>query len=81
MENVSSGVQVLVQAPTVQTCSTANTSCSNAGATATSIPLAVQVKVTPAGQRGGKVVYTSFHNVEQTGDDVAQILKYLILNL
>jgi hypothetical protein len=29
----------------------------------------------------GSVVYTSFHNVAQTGTDVAQVLKYLVLNL
>jgi hypothetical protein len=74
-------VQVLVQAATVQACETTDTSCTSAGMTVTSIPLAAQIKMTPADQRGGRVVYTSFHNIAQSGDDVAQILKYLILHL
>ena len=31
--------------------------------------------------KGGNVVYTSFHNIAQTGDDVAQILKFIVLHL
>jgi hypothetical protein len=81
MQNVGAGAQVLVQAPMVVSCSTVDTTCSNPGMTVTSIPLAVEVKVTPAQERGGKVVYTSFHNIAQSGDDVAQILKYLVLHL
>jgi hypothetical protein len=81
MQNVGAGVQVLVEAPMVKLCSTTDTSCSTAGMTATSVPLAVQIKMTPANEHGGRVVYTSFHNIAQSGNDVAQILKYLILHL
>jgi hypothetical protein len=81
MQNVGAGVQVLVEAPMVQLCSASDTSCNSAGMTATSVPLAVQIKMTPASERGGRVVYTSFHNIAQSGNDVAQILKYLILHL
>ena len=45
------------------------------------VPLAVSVKVTPAGQSGGRVLYTSFHNIQQNGDDVGKLLKYLVLHL
>jgi hypothetical protein len=81
LQNVSSAARVLVAAPMVQACETTDTNCTSAGMTVTSIPLAVEVKVTPATQRGGKVVYTSFHNIAQSGDDVAKILKYLVLHL
>lgn len=71
--------QVLVSAPSVITCP--NTTCSTAGATRANVPLAVRVRVLPPGTKGGNIVYTSFHNVAQTGSDVAQVLKYLVLNL
>jgi hypothetical protein len=81
MQNVGPGAQVLVQAATVQACETMDTGCTSAGMTVTSIPLAVQMKMTPSDQHGGRVVYTSFHNIAQSGSDVAQILKYLVLHL
>ena len=49
--------------------------------TAMNLPFAVRYKVTPQKDHGGWVVYTSFHNTAQTGDDVANILKFLILHL
>jgi hypothetical protein len=73
------GGAVLVRADGVQACEEAQ--CSRAGASLDSVPLAVSVKVTPAGQRGGRVLYTSFHNIQQNGDDVAKMLKYLVLHL
>jgi hypothetical protein len=73
------GAQVLVQADNVATCG--NSSCSSMGQVHNTVPLAVRVKLTPEGQHGGSVVYTSFHNIAQSGPDVAQILKYLVLNL
>lgn len=79
MEDVSGIATVLVSAVKADTCS--NTACSAKGMAATGIPLAARVKVNSADKPGGQVVYTSFHNVGQSGDDVAKILKYLILNL
>ena len=70
---------VLVSADGVVTCGDAT--CSTAGAMRSNVPLAVRVRAGAAGQRGGNVVYTSFHNVAQSGPDVAQVLKYLVLNL
>jgi hypothetical protein len=29
----------------------------------------------------GSVVYSSFHNIAQSGADVAQLLKYVLLSL
>jgi len=77
--SATQNAQVLVSAPSVITCP--NTTCSSPGSTRANVPLAVRVRMLPAGQRGGNVVYTSFHNVAQTGTDVAQVLKYLVLNL
>lgn len=71
--------QVLVSAGSVVTCP--DTACSTAGASRSNVPLAVRVRAGTPGQRGGNVVYTSFHNVAQSGNDVAQVLKYLVLNL
>jgi hypothetical protein len=74
------GAQVLVSANTVQVC--ADKGCANAASNPrTNAPLAVRARLLPVGQKGGNVVYTSFHNVAQRGDDVAQVLKYLVLNL
>jgi hypothetical protein len=73
------GAQVLVSANAVQTC--ADKACGSAGSSRSNVPLAARVRLLPAGQKGGNVVYTSFHNVAQSGDDVAQVLKYLVLNL
>ncbi|MBX7115456.1 MAG: carboxypeptidase-like regulatory domain-containing protein [Myxococcaceae bacterium] len=78
MKNVV-GAQILASASQVITCT--DTSCDNEGPRRNTVPLAVRVKVTEPGTRGGNVVYTSFHNGGQDGNDVAQILKYLILNL
>ena len=71
--------EVLVTADGVVTCGDAT--CGTAGAMRSNVPLAVRVRAGAAGQRGGNVVYTSFHNVAQSGPDVAQVLKYLVLNL
>lgn len=73
------GAQVLASASQVISCN--STQCNTEGNRRNDVPLAVRVKVTPAGTRGGNVVYTSFHNGGQAGNDVAQILKYLVLNL
>lgn len=81
MEDIEQDVWPLVQAPSVTLCNTDNTLCDKAGMTATNIPFAVRYKLTPQNQRGGWVVYTSFHNIAQVGDDVAKILKFLILHL
>ena len=32
-------------------------------------------------QKGGNVYYTSFHNIAQPGNDVADILKYIVFRL
>ena len=71
--------QVLVSAASVVTCP--DTACATAGPNRSNVPLAVRVRKGQAGVRGGNVVYTSFHNVAQSGTDVAQVLKYLVLNL
>ena len=71
--------QVLVSAATVVTCP--DSACAAAGPNRSNVPLAVRVRAGMPGQRGGNVVYTSFHNVAQSGTDVAQVLKYLVLNL
>lgn len=70
--------EVLVSANGVITCG--DSTCSTAGAVRTNVPLAVRVRAGTTGH-GGNVVYTSFHNVAQSGTDVAQVLKYLVLNL
>ncbi len=71
--------EVLVSANGVVTCP--DVACNSAGQTRSNVPLAVRVRTGAAGQPGGNVVYTSFHNVAQSGNDVAQVLKYLVLNL
>jgi hypothetical protein len=73
------GAQVLVSANAVDTCP--DTSCKSAGAKRNNVPVAVRARLLPPGVKGGNVVYTSFHNVAQVGDDVSQVLKYLVLNL
>lgn len=79
MSNVP-GSQVLVTANGVSVCPDAG--CATAGPSRRNgVPLAVRARLLPAGQKGGNVVYTSFHNVAQSGTDVAQVLKYLVLNL
>ncbi len=78
MENVT-GADVLVEADGVQTCGDYN--CQLIGPSRDAVPLAVRLKLTPPDQRGGDVVYTSFHNIAQPGQDVAQMLKYLVLHL
>lgn len=80
MQSVDPAAHVLVSAPSVQVCD-GTTQCSSSGGSATNVPLAVELKVTAAGTRGGNIVYTSFHNIAQSGNDVAQILKYLVLHL
>ena len=57
-----------------------DSACTTAGPMRSSVPLAVRVRAGTTGH-GGNVVYTSFHNVAQSGNDVAQVLKYLVLNL
>lgn len=71
--------EVLVSAVSVATCP--DVACATAGSNLSNVPLAVRVRVAVPGARGGNVVYTSFHNVAQSGTDVAQVLKYLVLNL
>jgi len=77
--NAVPGATILAEANGVQTC--ADTTCSSAGSTINQIPLAMKVKLTPASERGGSVLYTSFHNIGQSGGDVAQILKWMVLTL
>ncbi|MBL9039142.1 MAG: carboxypeptidase regulatory-like domain-containing protein, partial [Archangium sp.] len=81
IQRVAADVQVLIEAPTAIRCPTANTSCSAPGTTLQRVPLAVSFKLTPPSERGGYVVYTSFHNIAQPTDDVSKVLKYLVLNL
>jgi hypothetical protein len=73
------GATVLATADHVGVCTDA--ACATQGLARDHVPLAVRVKVTPAGTHGGQVLYTSFHNIAQGGDDVARLLKYLVLNL
>jgi hypothetical protein len=74
------GATVLASADAVKTCT--DSACDTAAPTSrNAVPLAVKVKVTGPESHGGWVVYTSFHNIAQPGDDVAQMLKYLVLNL
>ncbi len=77
--NAVPGSTVLAQADGVATCK--DSTCSATGQTLNAVPLAVKVKLTPQGQRGGNVLYTSFHNIAQSGGDVGLILKYLVLSL
>jgi hypothetical protein len=44
-------------------------------------PLAVAFKLTPDGTRGGNLYFTAFHNIAQQGNDVANILKYIVFHL
>ncbi len=71
--------QVLAQADGVATC--ADAACTMTGPTREAVPLAVWVKTRPPDAPGGNVVYTSFHNIAQSGGDVGQLLKYLVLHL
>ena len=71
--------QVLVRADGVTSCADLN--CTMTGATRDQVPLAVWVKTRPPDAPGGNVVYTSFHNIAQSGGDVGQLLKYLVLHL
>lgn len=81
LQSIDPTATVLVQASTVQTCTTADTKCQAPGVNATSIPLAVELRLAGTGVRKGHVVYTAFHNIAQSTDDVSKILKYLILHL
>lgn len=65
---------------TAVSCSAADRNCAR-GSTRNDLPLAVAVKVATTGQRGGNVIYTSFHNIAQQGDDVANVLKFVVFNL
>lgn len=65
---------VLVEAAKALPCATEQ--CQAAGSAIVRVPLAVSAQV-----GHGKVIYTSFHNVGQDGTAVAQLLKYLILQL
>ncbi len=78
MNNVP-GATVLAKADNVAACK--DTTCSASGQVLNGVPLAMKVKLTAPGTHGGSVLYTSFHNIAQSGGDVAQILKYLVLNL
>jgi hypothetical protein len=70
----SPGATVLASADAVQTCG--ESTCGTAGPTRDGVPLLVRVKV-----GDGSVVYSSFHNIAQSGADVAQLLKYVMLSL
>ena len=80
MQDARNGARILLSAD-VQSCETKDNLCSTPGLKLRAVPLAVAYKATPAGQKGGNVVYTSFHNIAQPTGEVAQILKYLVFNL
>ncbi len=77
--NAVSNGELLVRADGVQTC--ADASCFSPGPTRDGVPLFVWAHVLPPEAHGGNVVYTSFHNIAQSGGDVGQLLKYLVLHL
>ncbi len=80
MQDAPPGVDVLI-AGNAQMCAPGDRYCDQPAGTATNIPLAVMFHAGPDGKKGGNVVYTSFHNVEQSSTDVEQILKYLVFQL
>ena len=55
--------------------------CMQRGPFLTNVPLAISFRPTPAPARGGNVIFTSFHNIAQTTDDVKRILQFLIFRL
>ncbi len=81
IQSVGAGVDVLITAPSAKECSTTDATCNTAGKTVAQVPLATRFKLTPGRQRGGLVIYTSFHNIAQPTDDVSKVLRYLVLNL
>lgn len=80
MQDAPPGVNVLL-AGNARMCAPSDRACSKSAGTAQNIPLAVTFHAGPEGRNGGNVVYTSFHNVEQSNSDVEQILTYLIFHL
>ncbi len=81
LSQVDASVEVLIRTQSVNMCTASDSNCATAGAKKSQVPLAVQFKLTPAGTKGGNVVYTSFHNIAQPSDDVSRILKFLVLHL
>jgi hypothetical protein len=77
--NPAPGATVLLRADDVATC--ADIGCTAAGDLKNRVPLAVKVKLSPIGARGGNVVFTSFHNISQASGDTTRILEYLVFNL
>jgi hypothetical protein len=60
----------------------ADASCSAGAADAISdVPLSISFRPDPTRTRGGNVVFTSFHNLAQSTNDVKHILEHLIFRL
>jgi hypothetical protein len=80
--DMPSQARILVQGP-ASTCAMGAMTCDHNSMPGPSqnAPLAIGFKLTPMDQRGGNVYYTSFHNIAQTGNDVANVLKYIIFHL
>lgn len=80
MDGLSGRGRALISG-TAQECLVGSQGGCNAGGVMSERPLAVEVKVTDATQAGGRVIYTSFHNIEQPSDDVRAVLTYVIFHL
>lgn len=77
-----SGARSGVSADIVGDVSTCNAGdCMDRGPFATNVPLAISFRPSPAPMRGGNVIFTSFHNIAQSTDDVKRILQFLIFRL
>ncbi|MBI3072507.1 MAG: hypothetical protein HYY84_10365 [Deltaproteobacteria bacterium] len=60
----------------------ASSSCASpASAPLPDVPLSISFRADPTRTRGGNVVFTSFHNLAQSTDDVKHILEHLIFRL
>lgn len=55
--------------------------CGTRGTLQRSLPLAITYRPNPSRARGGNVIFTSFHNISQSTDDVKRILQYLVFRL
>jgi hypothetical protein len=77
-----SGARVLVQGQ-VTTCDPNQMYCDSRSTPGPAVmaPLAIAYKLTPAGSHGGNIYFTGFHNIAQQGNDVADILKYIVFHL
>ena len=82
LQDLNEDARVLVRG-NVTTCQVGGQFCDDRTGPGPSVqaPLALGFKLTPITQRGGNVYYTSFHNIAQEGDDVVNILKYIIFHL